>query len=112
MNRIDFNPGSELNSLTFVFSNQVRSPPSGSYKNAEPTYKYALEADKTFSALVFGLNEFQYLNAIDLFDQDGEELHQIRGTGEISETSKVDLKWNEHIVSAAVELNEDRACNV
>lgn len=84
LNRIDFTPGSELNSLTFVF-NLVRSPPNGSYKNAEPTHKYLLPTDKTIGAIIFGTNEMQYLNGINLFDQNGDHLHDIRGSHEIKE---------------------------
>lgn len=65
-----------INSLTFVFTNGMRSPPEQSYSvvttsstySAEPSLKYVLPSNEAIGEIKFGTNDYDRLNSISLYD--------------------------------------------
>jgi len=120
LNRIDFMLDVVINSLTFVFTNGMRSPPAESYSiknssntfNAEPSHKYELPSDVAIGALEFGTNEYNRLNSIAIHDQAGNVIHTIKGSRKSTSTKALKLKPNEQIVSAQVEKLNESPVNV
>jgi len=76
LKRIDFMLDVVINSLTFVFTNGMRSPPAQSYTvttstssfSAEPCHKYELPSNVALAEIKFGSNDYDRLNTICLYD--------------------------------------------
>ena len=70
LNRIDYLLDGSINSLTFVFSNTQRSPPTGTYGAFEPDFKCLFPKAK-IASLQFGSNQRGELNQVKLLRRDG-----------------------------------------
>jgi hypothetical protein len=96
-----------LYSLTFILSDNIRSPPKKSYKQ-EPTEAYTLPEGHHMSQLLFGLDANPQLVSVQI-SADQKMIHEIKGTnGKFEDSQIIKLANNEHIVSANVEVKKKR----
>ena len=94
--------------LTFMFSDGTQSPPKHSYSQ-EPQNEYAVKG--AIGSLHLGLNKDPTLISLQICDQGGKQIYELKGsmTASVTKVEKLKLSKTEHIVSADIEVKQGGA---